>query len=52
MAQNTFAAGHHRGPSTAGIHMDRPDYVLPEPPPRDKHGQKQSNKVFQVVKRT
>ena len=51
-AQNMFAAGHHRAPSTAGIHLGKPDYILPDPPRPDEHGKEISNKVFQVLKKT
>ena len=47
-----FAAGHYRAPSTTGIHLDKPVYVLPEPPKRDHQGKEVANKVFQVLKKT
>ncbi len=51
-AQNMFAAGHHRAPSTTGIHLDKPVYVLPEPPKQDHQSKEVANKVFQVLKKT
>ena len=52
MAQNLFAAGHHRDPSAYGIYLEDPDNILPDPPAKDKYGKEISNKVFQVLKKT
>ena len=52
MAQNMFAAGHHRKPSTTGIHLDKPELILPDNPRRDRNGKEVANKVFQVLKKT
>ena len=51
-AQNMFAAGHHRAPSTVGIHLGKPDCIIPDPPRKNEHGKEVSNKVFQVLKKT
>ena len=51
-AQNMFAAGHHRAPSTAGIHLGKPDYIIPDPSRQNERGKEISNKVFQVLKKT
>ena len=51
MAQNMFAAGHHRASRTTGIHLDKPNIVLPDPPHKVQ-GKEMSNKVFQVLKKT
>lgn len=51
MAQNMFAAGHHRALSTTGIHLDKPNIVLPDRPHKFQ-GKEVSNKVFQVLKKT
>lgn len=51
MTQSMFAAGHHRAPSTTGIHLDKPDFVLPDCP-RKVQGKEKPNKVFQVLKKT
>ena len=51
-AQNMFAAGHHRDPSTAGIYLGEPDYIIPDPPRKDEGGKEISNKVFKVLKKT
>ena len=51
MAQNMFAAGHHRALSTTGIHLDKPNIVLPDRPHKIQ-GKEVSNKVFQVLKKT
>ena len=52
MAQNIFAAGHHRDPSAYGIFLEKPDVILPDPPAKDEYGKEISNKVFQVLKKT
>ena len=51
MAQNMFAAGHHRALSTTGIHLGKPNIVLPDRPHKVQ-GKEVSNKVFQVLKKT
>lgn len=51
MAQNLFAAGHHRDSSALGIHLSKPDIVLPNKPKKDKNGVEIQNKVFQVIKK-
>ena len=52
MAQNLFAAGHHRDASAYGIYLEKADNILPDPPAKDKCGKEISNKVFQVLKKT
>ena len=52
MAQNLFAAGHHRDASAYGIYLENPDIILPDPPAKDEYGKEISNKVFQVLKKT
>ena len=52
MAQNLFAAGHHRDASAYGINVKNPEIVLPDPPAKDEYGKEISNKVFQVLKKT
>ncbi|MCJ1233307.1 hypothetical protein MMC14_001262 [Varicellaria rhodocarpa] len=47
MAQNLFASGYQRETSAFGIHLGRPDYVLPE-----KEEEGGSNKVIKVLKTT
>ena len=51
MAQNLFSAGHHRDAGALGIHLDEPDYVLPDPRQKDKRGREKANKVFEVLKK-
>ncbi|KAM0797291.1 hypothetical protein BDR22DRAFT_460493 [Usnea florida] len=51
MAQNMFAAGHHRALSTTGIHLGKPNIVLPDRPHKFQ-GNEVSNKVLQVLKKT
>ncbi|KAK0507698.1 hypothetical protein JMJ35_009587 [Cladonia borealis] len=52
MAQNLFAAGHHRDASAYGIYLENPDNILPDPPAKDEYGKEISNKEFQVLKKT
>ena len=52
MAQNLFAAGHHRDASAYGIYLEKPDIILPDPPAKNEYGKEIANKVFQVLKKT
>ena len=47
MLQNLFASGYQREPSAFGIHLDKPDYIIPE---KEERGG--CNKIINVLKRT
>ena len=51
MAQNLFAAGHHRDAGAYGIYLEKPDNILPDPPAKDEYGKEISNKFFKSSRR-
>lgn len=52
MAQNVVTAAYPRHAGALGIHLGRPDFILPDPPSKDHEGKEKCNKVFQVIKKT